>query len=160
MSHETFGEYIEELVDDVAEFVSDIVEPAHHEGAAGHPVHVWIDGTSQVTHRQSPDFASFMTWPIPQVGIGTPLLFAPRKPQRYKAKHVLTFPAAGTIWINSKSDPLSLPTPQGFTYTVAAAGNFSIPDYDAQQPLYAIASIAGVTISQFDESFAVGAGDE
>lgn len=103
--------------------------------------------------RLSPTFCSCMTWPIAVVGVNTPLLILPRKETRFKAKFIVNFPAAGTLYVNTKSDPLSNPSPQGFTLTVTAAGNSLLPDYDAMQPMYAIASIAGVTISVWDESY-------
>lgn len=186
--------------------------------------------------RLSPTFCSCMTWPIPQVGVGVPLLVLPRKETRFKAKFVVNFPAAGSVYFNTKYDPLSNPSPQGFqliaggavtqpspsqptvgaspytyvntnpytvnvtvaggtvsaiavngqttgitsgtfalatgqyitvTYTVApttfsvanananvaGGGNLFLPDYDSMQPMYAIATIAGCTLSVWDESF-------
>lgn len=102
-----------------------------------------------------PGFASFMTYPIGQVNVSSPTQLLQRREHRFKAKYFLNFPAAGTITLNSKQEPLSKDaSPQGFAVTVAAATqNFAMPDYDSSQPLFAIASIAGCTIAIIDESF-------
>jgi hypothetical protein len=115
------------------------------------PVKVVFDETQ----RLPPGFTSFMTWPIGQVGVSPPTQALQRREHRFKAKFFLNFPAAGTITINSKMEPLTKDAnPQGFAVTVtAAANNLAIPDYDGTQPLFFIASIAGCTVAVMDESF-------
>jgi hypothetical protein len=103
--------------------------------------------------RVPPEFVSCMTWPIPVAGVNSPLQIMPRSQTRYKAKWMITFPAAGTVWLNNTQAPLSGASPQGYTVTVAAAINFPLPDYEAQQAMSAVASIPGVTISVFDELY-------
>lgn len=103
--------------------------------------------------RLAPTFCSHMTWPVPVVGSDTPIQILPRRETRYKAKFSVVFTAAGTLYTNNRPDPLGNPTPQGAQFTQAAAGTFTIPDYDAMQPMYVIASVAGVTITVWDESF-------
>jgi hypothetical protein len=56
----------------------------------------------------------------------------------------------GTIMLNSKLDPLQGASPQGFT--VAVTG--SLPDWETQQPLYAIGIGGTGAISVWDEAYA------
>jgi hypothetical protein len=104
-----------------------------------------------LTENVPPEFAGMMTWNIPQ----SPgyIQVAGRSYERYKLKWWINFPGAGTVTLNTKIDPLTNPYPQGAAITAAAAGMVPIPEYDAQQPVYATASIAGVTISTVDERF-------
>lgn len=126
-----------------------------HGSLAGHtviPVHVVHDESVRV----APEFCGCMTWTVPQYGPTgvVPVQLLQRRYKRYKAKFLVTMPAAGSIIINSKQEPLTgLTTPQGFTLTLAAAGIYPLPEYDAMQPLYAVGSIAGITVSVFDESY-------
>ena len=114
------------------------------------PVRVMFDESKTV----SPEFCGMYTWPITQIGQGPPTQFLQRRYMRFKAKFTINFPGAGVLYLNTKIEPLTLATPVGYTINVAALGNFTLlPDYDAQQPMYGIASIAGVTISVMDESY-------
>lgn len=115
------------------------------------PLVVPVRVVESESKRVPPEFAGMMTWPVPQapsyVGI------VQRSYERYKAKFIVNFPGAGTLYMNTKIDPLTNPTPQGFSLTVAAGGNASLPDYDCQQALYVCGSIAGITIAVMDERF-------
>jgi hypothetical protein len=113
------------------------------------PVRVMHDETIRVP----PEFASCMTWTLPVIGAGSPVQILQRRMQRYKAKFLLNFPGAGTVYINTKFEPVSNPSPQGFNVTLAAAGNMVIPEYESMQPVYAIASITGITLAVLDESY-------
>lgn len=125
-------------------------EETEDEGGFGVvPVRVVFTENEQL----APSYCSCMTWPVGQVNVSIPTQILPRKEKRYKAKFIVNFPGAGNVILNTKLDPLTLPSPQGFTFTVTAAGNFALPEYDAMQPMYIIASIAGVTISVWDESY-------
>lgn len=104
-----------------------------------------------VTQRQTPEKASCMTWAIPQTGQGTPVQVLQRRERRFKAKAIITFPGAGTVTINSRQDGVA--NNQGYTITVPNAGIFSLPDWETEQPLWAIASISGCTFAVIDESF-------
>jgi len=103
--------------------------------------------------RLAPSFCSHMTWQIAQTGQGVPTQILPRQERRFKAKFLVNFTAAGTLYLNNRQGPLGNPTPQGSELVAAVVGNFTLPDYDAMQPMYAIASVAGVTVSVWDEAF-------
>lgn len=109
------------------------------------------------TENLPPEFASFMTWPVGQVNVSAPTQIIQRRYKRFKAQLMISIPAAGTVTINSKFEPLSKDaSPQGWSYTFTAANNnpgFLLPPYESQQPLWAIASIAGVTIAVLDQSY-------
>lgn len=113
------------------------------------PVRVMHDETIRVP----PEFASCMTWTIPQVGAGTPVQILQRRYHRYKTKFLAVFPGAGTLFINTKFEPVSNPSPQGFSITAAAAGMVPVPEYEAMQGMWAIGSIAGIQLSVMDESY-------
>jgi hypothetical protein len=113
------------------------------------PVRVMHDETIRVP----PEFASCMTWPIQQIGVGQPTQILQRRYTRYKTKFLALFPGAGTLFLNTKFEPVSNPSPQGFTVTAAAAGLVPIPEYEAMQGMWAIATIPGVLLSVMDESY-------
>jgi hypothetical protein len=103
----------------------------------------------------APEFCSCMTWTVQQIGTasGQQLQVIPRRYRRYKAKFLVTFPGAATLYVNTQPGPLTNPTPQGFQYTVQTAGTVPLPEYDSMQPLYMIGSVAGITVSIWDESY-------
>lgn len=111
------------------------------------PVKIVFDENERV----SPQFCSHMTWPVPHAAPAQ--MVVPRNKFRYKAKLTAIFPGAGSIYTNHYPDPLSNVNPQGATFTVLAAGSIELPDYDAEQPLYVIASIAGVALTVWDETY-------
>jgi hypothetical protein len=115
------------------------------------PVRIMFDENQQV----SPQFCSWMTFPIGQTGVSPATQICTHRYHRYKAKFIVNFPGAGTLYIARVPDYLNTgATGNAFALTVAAAitGNL-LPDYDGEQPVYAIASIAGVSISVMDESY-------
>jgi hypothetical protein len=128
-------------------FIED--EPQDYTGE----LHTWpAEAPSSGQHRAPPEFGSCMTWVIPQVGQGQPVQILQRQPQRFKAKWIVAGPAGNVgVVLNSKLDPLQGASPQGITITVQG----SQPDWESQQPLYAIATTAGVTISIWDETYAL-----
>lgn len=103
--------------------------------------------------RLAPTFCSHMTWPIPVVGSDIPVRVLPSRETRYKAKFIVNFTAAATLYMHNQQGPLGNPTPTGSQFIATAAGTFDLPDYDAMQPMYMIASASGVTVSIWDESF-------
>jgi hypothetical protein len=105
------------------------------------------------TERVPPEFCSHMTWTIMETNMGPPTQIYPRSLKRYKGKAQVTFPNAGTLYMNNRPDPLSGPNPQGSSITVADASVVNLPDYDAMQPMYAVSSIGGVTVSVWDEQY-------
>lgn len=115
--------------------------------------------TVNVNERDAPDYGSCMTWPVGQAGVATaPTQLLPRRIRRYKGKMWVTNPTGGTataIVINSKQDPLTNPNPSGATYQLAAApSSLELPDWDSQQPVYAIAIGGAITVSVIDEAYA------
>jgi hypothetical protein len=115
------------------------------------PVVVPVRVVFNENERLPPEFAGMMTWAIPQAPLYATVL--QRAYKRYKAKFIANFPGAGTLYLNTKIDPLTNPSPQGFSVTVTAAGLVPLPEYEAMQPLYAAGSIAGITLAVMDERY-------
>jgi len=124
-------------------------EPQVYEGAAyaAEPIRV-----VEVSQRAAPEYGACMTWPIPQTTAGTPVQILTRRLRRHKAKLTITaLGGATSVVFNSVIDRLQGATPQGFTAIVV--GN--LPDWESQQPLYAIAIGGGpASISVLDETYA------
>jgi hypothetical protein len=55
------------------------------------------------------------------------------------------------IYVANKIDPLTSGALQNVWQFTPGMGNW--PDYDGQQPLYAVASVAGISVSVMDESY-------
>lgn len=117
------------------------------------PVRVVFSETENIP----PGFAAFMTYPIGVVNVSSPTQLLQRREHRFKCQLMVSVPAACTVTFNTKQEPLSKDAnPQGFSLVFSAANNnpgFVMPPYEAAQPLFAIASIAGVTIAFFDQSY-------
>jgi hypothetical protein len=106
-----------------------------------------------VSERRTPELASTMTWPIPGVGAGQPVQILQRTVHRFKAKVTVNTLAGGSIVFSNTIDRLQGPTPQGATYTPTAFPSF-LPDWESQQPLYAICTTGGTaTVSVQDERY-------
>jgi len=101
------------------------------------------------TENRAPEFASCMTYSIPTT---QPIQILTRRIRRNEAKIEINFTAAGTVTFNSNPDHLS--TGQGYVVSVPVAGLYRFPDWESQQPLYCIASVAGFTALVIDESYA------
>jgi hypothetical protein len=97
-----------------------------------------------------------MTYTIPQQGTAPPIQILPRRIHRVKAQIFLRGGAATTtIWLNSAPNLIDSPAPVGFRFRAGASSNFALPDWLAQQPLYAISSDAGDgVLSVMDASYA------
>lgn len=144
--------------DDGYEYVEDGVEDFDEDAnpdlqVNAVPVHV----TATDSERVAPQFANLMTWTISQLGAAqgsqpTYTQILQKRQGRYKAKFSVALGTATAIWVNT--DPSKLmggASPTGFLVT--ASGN-SIPDYDAERELYAVAiGGANATISVMDESY-------
>jgi hypothetical protein len=115
------------------------------------PVVVPVRVVFNENERLPPEFAGMMTWSVSQAPLYTTVL--QRSYKRFKAKLLASFPGAGTLYLNTKIDPLTNPSPQGFSVTVTAAGLVPLPEYEAMQPLYAAGSIAGITLAVMDERY-------
>ena len=124
-------------------------EPQVYEGNVyqGQPIPV-----VSVDVRWAPEFGGVMTWALPVQGVGQPLLILNRRIRRSKGKIQINFPAAGTVILSSNLAQIA--NNQGYIVTVPVAGLYTFHDWENQQPLYAIASIAGVTALVLDESYA------
>jgi hypothetical protein len=124
-------------------------EPQVYEGNsyAAEPVRV-----TEVSERAAPEYGATMTWLIPQTTAGTPVQILTRRLRRHKAKLIITgLGGATSVVFSSVIDRLQGATPQGFTVNVVGA----LPDWESQQPLYAIAVGGGpASISIIDESYA------
>lgn len=111
------------------------------------PVRVMFDENERIP----PEFAAWLTVPIGTVG--NPTRVVGRINTRYKCKMSVLIPTGGaTLYIANNFAPLSLPNPIGYSLTYAA-GQFNLPEYDGMQPVYMVASAAGVVVSVLDESY-------
>jgi hypothetical protein len=104
------------------------------------------------TQEEAPQYGSTMTYTIPQSGVGTPLQILTRRLRRSKAYVEVNFIVPGTVVFSSKIDALS--GLNGYTVAVPIAGLYRLPDWETQQPLYCIATVANLTVSVIDMSFA------
>lgn len=124
-------------------------EPQVYEGNAyvAEPIPV-----KEMTESAAPEYGACMTWPIPQTTAGTPVQILTRRLRRHKAKLIVTaLGGATSVVFNSVIDRLQGATPQGFTVSVVGF----LPDWESQQPLYAIAIGGGpASISVLDETYA------
>lgn len=157
MTHDVSGEPLEEeWLEDYSETDND---PGSLEYNRSQPVRVEFEQTQRV----APETAS---WSFFQVSIalavgGTgsfqPTQICPHRYHRYKAKFLWTIPANTTVYLDRVPDRLmSGALGTTFQVTTGATGLVSasvLPDYDGQQPLYAVATNAGVTVSVMDESY-------
>jgi hypothetical protein len=137
---EPVEEYVEDAIQDWQDTESSI-------RYTGPPIPV-----VNLSRREAPEFGSTMTWSVPQSGIGQPVQILTRRIRRYKAKIlVAALGGATSVMFNSNLDRLSLGVMQGFTVIIVGL----IPDWESQQPLYAVAIGGGpATISVIDESYA------
>jgi hypothetical protein len=121
--------------------------PQEYAGAAVEmqPVPVY-----SLTENYAPEFGSCMTWPIGQAGINQPTQVLPRRTRRAQAKVILAaLTGATAVVFNSKQEQLMGTNPQGIIVTVV--GRF--PDWENQQPLYAIAIGGTATVTTLDETY-------
>jgi hypothetical protein len=123
--------------------------PQTYEGAAylEQPIPV-----VSLTENYAPEFGGCMTWPLPVQGTNPPIQILSRRTRRHKGKIEINFTVPGTVILNSRLDALS--NGQGYVVAVPVAGLYSFHDWESQQPLYAVASVAGITAMVLDESYA------
>lgn len=101
------------------------------------PVKIQRDETENV----APGSASWMSYQVAsaaQIGGGggiRPTQLCTHKYHRYKAKFLSSIPAGITVYLANSENAL-MGGSFGFAYAVGAGQN--IPEYDAQQPLYAV----------------------
>lgn len=104
----------------------------------------------EISERAAPEYGACMTWVIPAAGVGQPVQILTRRRKRSKAKLLLVqLTGATAVVVNAVIDRVQGTSPQGFT--IMAVGPF--PDWESQQPLYAIAIGGTALISLWDESY-------
>jgi hypothetical protein len=115
------------------------------------PIHVKVVDTQ--SQSVAPEFAALAT--VQPVAAGqVPTQLIPHRYHRYKTKFTWTIPTGFTVWIATKPDSISSPTPPPTVYQLAPGQNQ--PDYDGQQPLYAVYTGNGTGLPQvsiMDESY-------
>jgi hypothetical protein len=127
-------------------YVEDAPQSYPAESWGGQPIPVTVE-----TDQAAPEYGACMTWTIPQAGTGQPIQILTRRLRRFKAKLiVITLSGATSVVFNSVIDRVQGAAPQGFTVTAVGF----LPDWESQQPLYAIAIGGTATISILDESYA------
>jgi len=112
---------------------------------------------TNMSERRTPELASTMTWAIPQAGVGLPVQILQRTVHRFKAKLTINSLSGGGMVFSNVIDRLQGASVQGATYSPTAFP-FSLPDWESQQPLYAICTTGTGTVSVQDERF-LQAGD-
>lgn len=117
------------------------------------PIHVKVANTQ--TERVAPEFTGWRTWAVLAAGSAQPVQICQRRYHRYKAKLIWTIPSATTVYLDNKPDSLSSPVPAPTLGQLAGPlTTWVMPDYDGQQPLYAVFTGAGpVTVTVIDESY-------
>jgi hypothetical protein len=134
-----------------------IPEQDAEEEVIGIPVRL----VSEPRTRRSPEFAGWVTYTIQQAGTMTVAPYCTqllqRRYQRYKAKFSPCTWNAGTTSVLFSSQPAGLSNPNLsaaiVTGWVMTATGLTLPDYDAEQPLYAIAIGGTATLSILDETY-------
>ena len=105
-----------------------------------------------VSERRAPELASCMTWQIPTMGVGLPVQMLQRTVHRFKGKITINSLSGGAIVISPTVDRLQGTNPQGATFTPTVFPCF-LPDWESQQPLYAICTTGIATVSVIDERY-------
>ena len=103
------------------------------------------------TEEAAPEFGSCMSWQVPVQGTNLSIPILQRRVKRHKAYVEVNFTVPGTVIFNSNQDHCN--QGQGYTVTVPVAGLYRLGDWESQQPLYIIGSIAGLTCSVIDMSY-------
>lgn len=109
-----------------------------------HPLHVKVVATAN--EEVAPEHAALTTFPLPLAGTANPVQICPHRYHRMKAKFQCLVGLGYTVWLAHKPDALSTPTPATTNYQVV--NGMSLPDYDGQQPLYAVYTGTGLAPSQ------------
>lgn len=103
-----------------------------------------------LSSREAPEYGASMTWLIPQAGIAQPVQILTRRVRRHKAKLILIqLTGATSVIFNAVIDRVQGTAPQGFTMLAVGV----MPDWESQQPLYAIAIGGTAQVSVWDESY-------
>ena len=124
-------------------------EPQIYEGAAAEMEPIPVVEMSETV---APEYGACMTWTVGPAATSTPTQIFQRRIRRHKGKLVITSLSGATaIVVNSNRDALTQPTPVGASFVATG----SLPDWESQQPLYAVAiGGTGATIACWDEAYA------
>ncbi len=134
-------------------FNSQDQEPVPDGMSAQRPVHVKVVATE--SQRVAPEFAGMQTVYVGLAGTDQPTQICPHRYHRYKCKFLWSIPADTIVYVATKPDALGSPAPPPTIYQLTPSSYFgTMPDYDAQEPLYAVYTGTGpVTVSVMDESY-------
>jgi hypothetical protein len=110
-----------------------------------HPLHVKVVDTQ--AQNVAAEFTAWSTQFPVVAGGGVATQLCPHRYHRLKAKFNWYIPPGITVWIANKPDPLSSPTPANSQYQLTST-NGDQPDYDGQQPMYAVYTGTVTTPSQ------------
>jgi hypothetical protein len=109
-----------------------------------HPLHVKVVSTA--SEQVAAEHTALTSFSPPLAGSANPVQICPHKYHRLKAKSLWTIPLGYTVWLAHKPDGLSTPTPA--TTNFQLVNGMVMPDYDGQQPLYAVYTGTGLAPSQ------------
>ena len=116
------------------------------------PVDVRVVADITETQPEAPEFGACLTFNIPQIG-SLPEQILQRRIRRKKAYVEVNFSVAGNVYFANNQQVLTNPTVGGYLVSVPVAGLYRLPDWESQQPLYVIASVAGLTASVIDQAY-------
>lgn len=117
------------------------------------PVDVRVVDDMTRTESEAPEFGTCLTYTIPQQGTALPIQILQRALRREKAYIEVNFSVAGSVWFANTPNPLTNPNPSGYLVNVPVTGLYRLGDWESQQPLYCIASVAGLSVSVIDQAF-------
>lgn len=100
-----------------------------------HPLHVKVVDTQ--AQSVAAEFTAWSTQYPAAAGAAVAVQLCPHRYHRVKAKFNWFIPPGYTVWIANKPDPLSNPSPPISGYQLTNS-NGDQPDYDGQQPMYAV----------------------
>ncbi len=120
-----------------------------------HPLHVKVVDTQNQNVA-----AEFTAWSNQQpvlAGSGVATQLCPHRYHRDTCKMIINVPATTTVYFANKPDALSSPAPPSTVAQLTGPlTNFRLPDYEGQQPLYAVYTGTGpVTVFVQDETYGI-----
>jgi hypothetical protein len=117
-----------------------------------HPLHVKVVDTQN--ENVAAEFTSLMTYQVLLAGTAVPVQICPHRYHRTKAKFVVNMSADTVLYVATKPDPISGPVPSPVAFAFPEAAGFRLPDYEGQQPLYAVFTGPGpCTVAVWDSSY-------
>lgn len=121
-----------------------------------HPLHVKVVATEN--EQIAAEFAGLESAPIPVIGAAAPVQILQRRYHRLKAYLIVVAVSANSVlYLATKQDSVSSPNPPPTVFNIPLTTTMSLPYtlpvYEAQQPVYAAASVAGIVMSWMDETY-------